>query len=81
MQVWLAPVPIQSSVGAIANRGQWEQGCCLYMATDLGPVRATRKKKTFPQFRGYSVGLTNLAQPVQPKHAIARHWQRKKWES
>ena len=33
-----------SCVGAIANRGQWEQGCNLYMATDLGPVRATRKK-------------------------------------
>ena len=32
-------------VGAIANRGQWEQGCSLFMATDLGPVRATRKKK------------------------------------
>ena len=29
----------------IANRGQWEQGCCPLMATDLGPVRATRKKK------------------------------------
>ena len=34
-------------VGAIANRGQWEQGCSLFMATDLGPVRATRKKKYF----------------------------------
>ena len=45
VQVWLAPVPIQSCVGAIANRGQWEQECSLFMATDLGPVRATRKKK------------------------------------
>ena len=45
VQVWLAPVPIHSCVGAIANRGQWEQGCSLFMATDLGPVRATRKKK------------------------------------
>ena len=45
VQVWLAPVPIQSCVGAIANRGQWEQGCSLFMATDLGPVRATRRKK------------------------------------
>ena len=32
-------------VGAIANRGQWEQGCSLFMATDLGPVRATRREK------------------------------------
>ena len=35
-------------IGAIAKRGQWEQGCSLYMATDLGlqPYghRATRKK-------------------------------------
>ena len=38
-------MPIHSCVGAIANRGQWEQGCSLFMATDLGPVRATRKKK------------------------------------
>ena len=38
---------IHSCVGAIANRGQWEQGCSLLMATDLGPVRATRKKKHF----------------------------------
>ena len=45
VQVWLAPVPFQSCVGAIANRGQWEQGCSLLMATDLGPVRATCKKK------------------------------------
>ena len=45
VQVWLAPLPIHSCVGAIANRGQWEQGCSLFMATDLGPVRATRKKK------------------------------------
>ena len=45
VQVWLAPVPFQSFVGAIANRGQWEQGCSLFIATDLGPVRATRKKK------------------------------------
>ena len=29
---------------AIANRGQWDQGCSLFMATDLGPVRATHKK-------------------------------------
>ena len=29
----------------IVNTGQWEQGCNLYIATDLGPVRATRKKK------------------------------------
>ena len=36
---------IQLCVGAIANRGQWEQGCSLFMATDLGPVRAARKKK------------------------------------
>ena len=43
----MAPEPIQSCVGAIANRGQQEQGCSLYMATDLGPVRATRKKKYF----------------------------------
>ena len=35
----------QSCVGAIANRGQWEQGCSLSMDTDLGPVRATRRKK------------------------------------
>ena len=27
------------------NRGQWEQGCSLFMATDLGPVRATHRKK------------------------------------
>ena len=45
VQVWLAPLPIHSCVGAIANRGQWEQGCRLFMATDLGPVRTTRKKK------------------------------------
>ena len=45
MQVWSASVPFQSFVGAIANRGQWEQGCSLFIATDLGPVRATRKKK------------------------------------
>ena len=45
MQVWLAPLPIHSCVGAIANRGQWEQGCSLFMTTDLGPVRATRNKK------------------------------------
>ena len=41
----MAPVPFQSCVGAIANRGQWEQGCSLFMATDLGPVRATSRKK------------------------------------
>ena len=41
----MAPVPIQSCVGGIANRGQWEQGCSLFMAADLGPVRATRRKK------------------------------------
>ena len=46
VQVWLAPVPFQSCVGAIANRGQWEQGCSLFMTTDLGPVRATHRKKT-----------------------------------
>ena len=45
VQVWLAPLPILSCVGAIANRGQWEQGCSRLMATDLGPVRATRRKK------------------------------------
>ena len=45
VQVWLAPLPIHSCVGAIANRGQWEQGCRLFMATDLGPVRTTREKK------------------------------------
>ena len=45
VQVWLAPLPIHSCVGAIANRGQWEQGCSLFMATDLGPVKATREKK------------------------------------
>ena len=28
-----------------ANRGQWEQGCSLFMATDLGPVMATSGKK------------------------------------
>ena len=38
-------MPFQSRVGAIANRGQWEQGCSRFMATDLGPVRATRRKK------------------------------------
>ena len=47
VQVWLAPLPIHSFVGAIANRGQWEQGCSLFTATDLGPVRATRTKKNF----------------------------------
>ena len=47
VQVWLAPLPMHSCVGAIANRGQWEQGCRLFMATDLGPVTATRKKKYF----------------------------------
>ena len=47
MQVWLAPVPFQC-VGAIANRGQLEQGCSLSMATVMGPVRATRKKKKNP---------------------------------
>ena len=45
MQSWLAPVPLQLCVGAIANRGQWEQGSSLFMATDLGPVKATSKKK------------------------------------
>ena len=45
VQVWLAPLPIHSCVGAIANRGQWEQGCRLFMATDLGPVRTTQEKK------------------------------------
>ena len=45
VQVWVAPLPNHSSVGTIANRGQWEQGCSLFMSTDLGPVRATRKKK------------------------------------
>ena len=44
---WLAPLPINSCVGAIANSGQWEQGCNLYMSTDLGPVRATCRKKEF----------------------------------
>ena len=47
VQVWLAPLPIHSCVGAIANRGQWEQGCSLFMATDLGPVRATQEKKMY----------------------------------
>ena len=41
----MAPLPIHSCVGAITNRGQWEQGCRLFMATDLGPVRATQEKK------------------------------------
>ena len=31
-------MPIHSCVGAIANRGQCEQGCSLFMATELGPV-------------------------------------------
>ena len=38
-------MPIHSCVGAIANRGQWKQGCSLFMATDLGPARATCRKK------------------------------------
>ena len=38
-------LPIQSCVGAIANRGQWSQGCSLFMTTDLDPNRATRRKK------------------------------------
>ena len=29
VQVWLAPLPVQSGVGTIANRGQWEMGCNL----------------------------------------------------
>ena len=32
-------------VGAMANRGRWDQGCSLPMATHLGQVRATRRKK------------------------------------
>ena len=44
VQVWLAPLPFHSCVGNIADRGQWEQGCSRLMATDLGPVKATRKK-------------------------------------
>ena len=39
------PQVVNICVGAIANRGQWEQGCRLFIATDLGPVRATSKKK------------------------------------
>ena len=40
-------VDLNICVGAIANRG--EQGCSLPMATDLGPVRATSKKKKIPE--------------------------------
>ena len=40
-------IMMPKSVVAIANRGQWEQGCNLYMATDLGPVRAKRTKKMY----------------------------------
>ena len=36
-------------------KGQWEQGCSLYMATDLAPVRATRKKKKIPCSTGFSI--------------------------
>ena len=59
-------LPIHSCVGAIANRGQWEQGCSPLMAKDLGPVRATHKKKTLvilnkvSLFYLYSVSITNL---------------------
>ena len=70
VQVLLAPLPIQSCVGAIANRGQWEQGCSLFLATDLGPVREHIKKKkkkktnaktgseqqTCPVFRSWQLG-------------------------
>ena len=31
-------------VGAIANRGQSEQGCCLFMATDLSQLGPHVKK-------------------------------------
>ena len=56
VQVWLAPLPIHACVGAIANRGQYEQGCNLYMATDLGRVRATRKKKTIIATKIWGLG-------------------------
>ena len=52
-------MPIHSCVGAIANIGQWEQGCSLFMATDLGPVRATRIKKKKKKFEKL-FSLTNL---------------------
>ena len=61
VRVWLAPLPINSCIGAIANRGQWEQACRLFMATDLGPVRATRRKKRPILFNFYYfLGLLNL---------------------
>ena len=46
---------IHSCVEAIANRGQWEQGCSLLMATDLGPVRAKRRKKNKVFYFEYKV--------------------------
>ena len=56
VQVWLAPVPIQSRVGAIANRGQWEQGCIVYLWpqtwVQLGP-HIKKKKLICPDFRSH----------------------------
>ena len=56
---WLAPLPIHSCVGAIANRGQWEQGWSLFMTTDLGPVGATGRKKNSDRFKSVYFGKTD----------------------
>ena len=45
VQVWVAPLPFQSCVGAMANSRPMGTGA-YYMTTDLGPVGATRRKKT-----------------------------------
>ena len=59
-------LPIHSCVGAIANRGQGEQGCSPLMATDLGPARATHIKKMFNKqfFNLLGLVLTNIFEIV-----------------
>ena len=73
VQVWVAPVPIHSCVGAIANRARWEQGCSLPMATDLGPVRATHgKKKLVKHFMLRSRDLFTIASEMNlPKTKVS----------
>ena len=37
----------RTKLPVMVYKGQWEQGCSLYMATDLGPFRATSEKKIY----------------------------------
>ena len=48
----MAPVPIQSCVGAIANRGQWEQGCSLFMAKLLTRMHTIPCRLNLKYFEG-----------------------------